>query len=203
MHSSADTSPPPSVIARLRAGRDESGYETAVQFLWDKYFIRMLYLARKKLGSARSPARDEEDIAVSAFKSFCMGMQSGKYQHNHSPDLWPLLVSITINKAIDHFRRANRLKRGGGFEQVTNEIDQLVLRQESPEMQMIAAETLEQLFVALDNTADPNLRTLATLRLQDTPPAEMARQLACTIRTVQRKLKTIQAIWQSLEPPGT
>lgn len=203
MSPSTNSSASSPVIARLRAGRDASGYETAVGLLWEKYFLRMMLLARRKLAGAANRGKDEEDIAVSAFKSFCMGMQAGKYEHSQEHDLWPLLVTITINKSIDHLRHENRLKRGGGQDQVAGAIEELISGEETPELQLVASETLEQLFIALDNTGDADLRTIATLRLENTPPTVIAQQLDCTIRTVQRKLKTIQAIWHSLDAPST
>lgn len=203
MSPSINSSSSSPVVARLRAGRDASGYETAVGLLWEKYFLRMMLLARKKLAGAANHGKDEEDIAVSAFKSFCMGMQAGKYEHSQEHDLWPLLVTITINKSIDHLRHENRLKRGGGQDQVAGAIEELISGEETPELQLVAAETLEQLFIALDNTGDADLRAIATLRLENTPPATIAQQLDCTIRTVQRKSKTIQAIWHSLDAPST
>ena len=41
--------------------------------LWDTYFLRMVEVAR--LEAPRHPDRmaDEEDVALSAFKSFCRG----------------------------------------------------------------------------------------------------------------------------------
>ena len=191
------------VISRLRAGRDQSGYETAVGLLWEKYFLRMMLLARKKLAGAHNRAKDEEDIAVSAFKSFCAGMQAGKYEHGQENDLWPLLVTITINKSIDHLRHENRAKRGGRHERSADAIEELITAEATPELQLVAHETLEQLFAALDNTKDPSLRILATLRLNNEPPAIIAQQLGCTLRTIQRKLKTIQAIWQTLHASAT
>lgn len=199
----ADNSTLAQVIASLRAGRDQSGYETAVGLLWDRYFLRMMLLARKKLAGAHNRAKDEEDIAASAFKSFCAGMQAGKYQHGQEHDLWPLLVSITIHKSIDHLRHENRAKRGGGQDRIAAAIDELISTNETPELQLVASETLEQLFMALDNTGDPALRSLAMLRLENESSNEIARQLGCTLRTVQRKLKTIQAIWQTLDAHST
>ncbi len=60
------------VIARLRA----DAMQAVMRRLWsvmEKYFLRMMLLARKKLAGAANRGQDEEDIAVSAFKSFCMG----------------------------------------------------------------------------------------------------------------------------------
>ena len=54
----------------LRAGEDE-----AARRLWDRYFDRLVSLARSELRARRREAvEDEEDAALNAFDSFCRGM---------------------------------------------------------------------------------------------------------------------------------
>ena len=52
-------------------GQLQTGDPAAAQLLWDRYFRRMVGLARKKLEGAKRGAADEEDVALSAFDSFC------------------------------------------------------------------------------------------------------------------------------------
>ena len=52
-------------LAQLQAGD-----RTAAQKLWERYFQRLVGLARKKLQGMPRRAADEEDIALSAFASF-------------------------------------------------------------------------------------------------------------------------------------
>src|SRR5262249_22795994 len=60
-------------IDELKAGED-----AAVQPLWERYFARLVRLARAKLRVARRGAsEDEEDAALSAFNSFCAGVARG------------------------------------------------------------------------------------------------------------------------------
>lgn len=182
------------------------GESRAMTRLWDLYFSRMVGVARRKMAGARRQARDEEDIALSAFRSFCLGLRGGRFAGTERGiDLWPLLVTLTINKAIDHLRRENRKKRGGGgsAESVggaavpSRELDELLARDPSPGLQLIADESFARLLDALDDSGDGQLRTIALLRLEDTSTAGIAAQLGCTVRSVQRKLKTIRAIWEA------
>ena len=47
-------------------------------------------------------AADEEDVALSAFDSFCRGAQRGRFpQLDDRDNLWRLLVVITSRKAVD------------------------------------------------------------------------------------------------------
>ncbi len=184
----------PELLELLRA--DD---ERAVSALWEQYFKRMLFVARKKLGGAQRRVRDEEDIALSAFKSFCLGIRKGRFAtRGEDCDLWPLLVTITINKTIDHLRRENRQKRSSENE-VAAYATELLSVEDAPELQMITDESFEKLLAALDATGDLDLKRLALLKLENCSSAELASELGCTVRTVQRKLKTIREIWQAEE----
>lgn len=192
-----------SLLLHLREGDGQ-----AVAKLWERYFERMLNVARRKLGGAHRRVRDEEDIALSAFKSFCAVVQRGRFDRSAGDDLWPLLVSMTINKAIDHLRHSNRLKRtaqstadSGANGNIDNEllVAQLLANDPSPEFQLMADESMAKLMKGLDETGDPSLRTLAIMRLEDSSHETIASMLGCTVRTVQRKLQTIRALWQAMD----
>jgi hypothetical protein len=57
------------------------GNDSAPQRLWERYFARMVELARAGLRSLgrRDAAGDEEDTALSAFDSFCAGVARGRF----------------------------------------------------------------------------------------------------------------------------
>ncbi len=182
------------LLDHLRAGDDR-----AVSALWERYFKRMLFVARKKLGGAQRKARDEEDIALSAFKSFCLGFQKGRFESTGGDcDLWPLLVTLTINKTIDHLRHENRKTRAPAVDTPAT-VEDLLSSEFAPELQLIADESFAKLLAALDKTGDASLRSLALLKLENQPAAQIASELGCTVRTVQRKLQTIRSIWQVIE----
>src|SRR5262245_44658550 len=54
------------------------GDEAAVQRLWERYFRRLVGLARKRLADAPRRVADEEDVAFSAFDSFCRNAEGGR-----------------------------------------------------------------------------------------------------------------------------
>ncbi len=82
--------------------------------LWNTYFLRMVKVARCKLHGAPGRMADEEDVALSAFKSFCRGTRDGRFPQLHEhEDPWPLLLALTTHKAIDLVRYERRVKRGG------------------------------------------------------------------------------------------
>src|SRR5439155_971509 len=97
-------------IDRLKAGDPD-----AAQKLWERYFRRLVGLARKRLRAAPRRAADEEDVALSAFDSFCRGAEQDRFPQLHDRlDLWQLLVLVTARKAVDLAQHERRQKRGGG-----------------------------------------------------------------------------------------
>ena len=61
-------------IDRLKAGDP-----AAARKLWERYFHRLVSLARKKLQNTPRRAVDEEDVAQSAFASFWRRAQQGQF----------------------------------------------------------------------------------------------------------------------------
>ena len=78
-------------IVQLKAGN-----QAAAQELWEDYFQRLVRLARRRLRGRSRRAADEEDVALSAFDSFCRGAEQGRFPRLTDRDnLWRLLVVIT------------------------------------------------------------------------------------------------------------
>ena len=148
---------------------------------------------------------DEEDVALSAFQSFCDGITRGQFPHlEDRDDLWRLLATITTRKVIGTLRHESRRKRGGG--KVLGEsavIDandpgaegmaQFLSREPSAEAATEFAEAYDSLFERL---ADPTLKFIALRKLEGRTTDEVATELGTTRRTVDRKLGLIRALWQ-------
>src|SRR5438477_5346017 len=93
----------------------EAGDRDAAGGLWEAYYRRLVGLARGKLRDLPRRAADEEDVALSAFDSFCRGAEQGRFPRLDDRDnLWRLLVVITERKACDLVQHEHRQKRGGG-----------------------------------------------------------------------------------------
>ena len=93
----------------------KAGDEADIQRLWDRYFQRLVRLAGAKLPGHCRRAFDEEDVALSAFQSFCDRAGQGQFpQLSDRDDLWRLLATLTVRKAVLMMRHQTRQKRGGG-----------------------------------------------------------------------------------------
>jgi len=182
-----------------------AGDRDAARHLWERYFQRLVGLARKKLqGRARRMA-DEEDVALSAFDSFCQGAEAGQFlQLTDRASLWPLLVVITARKASNLIQYENRQKRGGGT--VLGEealvgldssspggMDQFLGKEPTPEFAAQVAEEYEHLLAIL---GDAQLQDVARWKIEGLTNDEIAVKLNCVPRTIERKLHTIRSIWE-------
>ena len=62
-------------IGNLKQGDDEAALQ-----LWERYFQRLVQLARHKLGTTPRRVADEEDVALSVFRRLCDGAQDGRFE---------------------------------------------------------------------------------------------------------------------------
>jgi DNA-directed RNA polymerase specialized sigma24 family protein len=154
-------------------------------------------LARKKLGLRSRRSADEEDVALSAFKSLCLGAAGGRFPQLRDRDgLWPLLVALTAHKAQDLVKYERRLKRGGdrrpeSLSAAGAGLGEALSREPTPEFSAMVAENCARLLERLD----PAPRQIAQLKLEGHTNPEIAQRLDCGLRTVERRLELIRRIW--------
>jgi DNA-directed RNA polymerase specialized sigma24 family protein len=180
----------------------QAGDPAAAQQLWERYFRRLVGLARTRLRGAPRRAADEEDVALSAFDSFCRSALEGRFPQLHDRDnLWRLLVVITARKAAHLFRDEVHRKRGGApVPGAAAEVgpEQALSREPSPEF---AAEVAEECRRLLGRLADRELEAVALLRMEGYSVEEVAVRLGCAPRSVKRKLALIRTIWEKEVAP--
>jgi DNA-directed RNA polymerase specialized sigma24 family protein len=183
----------------------KAGDEAAAQMLWQRYFQRLVALARAKLQGVPRRAEDEEDAALSAFDSFCRGAEQGRFPQLRSrDDLWRLLVLITARKAADLAEREGRLKRGGGQVRGDSALvdpaasgaqagwEQIAGHEPTPEF---AAQAVEEYRRLLKQLGDDELRSIAVWKMEGLTNQEIAARLGCALPTVERRLRVIRKMW--------
>jgi DNA-directed RNA polymerase specialized sigma24 family protein len=188
----------------LWLGPLKDGDEAAIRKLWHEYYERLVALARAKLRGVRRRAADEEDVALSAFDSFCRGAEAGRFpQLGGRDDLWRLLVTLTARKAHDLAQAERRLKRGGGrvrgdsvFAPTAGDTDrgwaEVAGTEPTPEFAAQAAEECRRLLALLDND---ELRSIAVWKMEGLTNPEIAARLGCAVPTVERRLRLIRKTW--------
>lgn len=183
----------------------KNGQPLAAQKLWESYFQRMVDLARRKLEGSPRSAADEEDVALSAFKSFCLRARKGQFTRlTDRENLWPLLMAITANKSVDLIRRHNSQKRGGASpdgeaEWQQHPLSELISAAPDPQFAAQLAEELQNLIAVLDSAGDPNLKQIALRKMEGESNQEIADKMGCARRTIERKLHLIGSLWAQTE----
>ncbi len=185
----------------------EAGDQDAAGLLWTYCYPRLLRHARHRLPERMRRVLDEEDVALSAFKSLCLRAAQGSFgEIQDRQELWRLLLCIATRKAQGYVRHETRQKRGGG--KVCGEsifapgdssngdagIDQIPQGASVAETPEEFAQQCQDLFDAL---ADEALQTIAMLRMEGYRVDEIAERVGCARRSVERRLNLIRTIWQA------
>jgi DNA-directed RNA polymerase specialized sigma24 family protein len=182
-------------IDGLRAGEP-----AASRNLWEKFLHRLVELARARLRAIPRRAADEEDVALSAFDSFCRGAEQGRFPRlNDRDDLWQVLLVLTQRKAIDLIQHEQRRKRDWRRTELA-ESDGLPLAalagsEPDPAFAAQVAEECQRLLGAL---ADERLRVLAVRKMEGCTNEEIAVERHCSLATVERRLRLIRKEWEAI-----
>src|SRR5262249_39192821 len=154
----------------------------------------------KKLRDSPPRAADAEDVALSAFDSFCRHAQDGRFPQLADRDsLWRILVVMTARKADHLLRDEARQKRGGGAvvraeaDSSSSELpffEQMLSREPTPELAACMAEEYRRL---LDALADKELEAVVIARMEGYTIEEIARKLDYAPRSIKRKLRMVRS----------
>ena len=193
------------LIRRLKDGDTRAEGE-----LFRRYFSRLTRLAQARLPARLGRVEDEEDVAASALESFFAAIRRGKFSDIHQRDqLLGLLLTFARRKSADRVQRYCAAKRGGG-----------AVRGESAFASGSRPGTLDGLFeagepgpeeeaalhdalrVGLDALEEP-FRKVAVLWIEGCSQRQIAGELGVSLRTVERRLRSIRGKWERLFAPGT
>ena len=185
----------------------KNGDSAAAQRLWERYFPKLILLAQQHIRSRGVPRAmaDEEDVALSAIDSFCRAARNGRFPDLADRDgLWRLLLRMTTRKVVDLARHETRERRGGArgrsepaqnlAESAPGErgLDGLIGDEPTPEFAAMMADQCRRLLELLE----PDLQLLATAKMEGYSNQEIAGQLGCSVRTVERRLYLIRRKWE-------
>lgn len=169
------------------------GDREGVDPIFVRYFGRLAALAANKLRMRPDLAGMEEDVALSALKSLCLGAEKGRYSKvNDRDDLWRLLACMTVRKTIDLMR-----KRGMGLALDENDYERLFAQELSP---ADLVEVNEHIEMMLNKLEDPTFQKIVLWKVEGYSNREIAERLSTVERTVERKLHRIRLLWQDMKP---
>ncbi|WP_179957537.1 ECF-type sigma factor [Exilibacterium tricleocarpae] len=176
-------------IDGLRAGEKE-----ASEYVWKQYYQKLLTIAGQRLTNSSKVMSDEEDVVVSAFKSFFRAVHENRASElNSEDDIWRLLITLTARKAIKQLRYESRAKRDSK-KQHSNDadiIDNLVCPEPSAEFLMMMADEYRELNARL---LDDDMRLIVLRKLEGYSNTEVAQLLNINLRTVQRRLIVVRSL---------
>ena len=169
-----------------------------------RYLEQLARVARRHLSANTRRAADEEDVALSVLDSVFGAVRDGRYpdlQDRHG--LWPLLVKMTVCKALKQQRRELAQKRGGGevrgdstFHETAEDhrlsFDDFAGTEPFPDTIVELREVTAHLMAQLENDS---LRLVAQRKLEGYTNAEIAKELGSGLRTIERKLMRIRSNW--------
>jgi DNA-directed RNA polymerase specialized sigma24 family protein len=191
----------PQSVSQLIDALQKEDVSVAQTALWRRYYTELVRRVSQRLGRQFRRAADEEDVALSTMDSFLCGMREGRFPDlRNRKELWNLLLTIADRKVIKHRKREKSAKRGGGtvvsmtclatdVADGAVQFDPIDAGPTEEELAIVVAEMTEGL-------GDRVLRLIAVRRLQGFTDQEIAAELGVTERTVIRKRRRIQAIWQ-------
>jgi DNA-directed RNA polymerase specialized sigma24 family protein len=179
------------------------GNKSAATPIWDRYYERLVNLACARLRNSRRREADEEDVAISAFQSFCAGVTAGRFPDlSNRDELWSLLVTITARKAVAQLRReyAQKRNREVGESAVTPPdastdragLDWVTSDEPTPDAVVAFDEDFRR---NLSLLGDDSLRQVVTKKLEGYNNLEIAEQLGCAPGTIQRRWNRIKEKW--------
>jgi RNA polymerase sigma factor (sigma-70 family) len=168
----------------------EGGSSSAVRPLLTAYFDRLVLLARKRLQNLPGLGGYEEDLALRSFHSVCQRLRDPERPLNLGgrDDLWRLLATRTVSRAIDLIRRHHPEEVPGD-----QDLTHLLTREPTPEE---AAEVADECRRLLDLLEEPELRQIALWKVEGYTNEEIAARLDCVTRTIERKVRRIRLMWK-------
>jgi DNA-directed RNA polymerase specialized sigma24 family protein len=186
----------------------KQGDREAVQPLWERYFTRLVHLARTWF--PRTPttgAASAEDVALDAFATFCRRAEEDGFSRLFDrDDLWQILVALAFRKRCNQIQYEKRKRRrpAGGRVYVASALERdegeagallsnMLGREPEPSLAVQAAEECRRLLAQLE---DEQLRQIAQWKVEGFTNEEIAAKLGRAVPTVERKLARIRRLWE-------
>jgi RNA polymerase sigma factor (sigma-70 family) len=162
----------------------------------ERYLRRLVGLVHERLRHKMPRgAADEEDVALSAFHSFCRRAEQGQFPRlDDREDLWEVLMMIALRKAVDLLGHESRKRRDW---RRTEALEDDAPEPFSPEPDpALAAEVADQLRHLLGLLPDEQIRAIAVRRMEGHTNKEIAALVGCSLTTVERRLPIIRKRWK-------
>jgi len=184
----------------------QRGEDRAFDTFFQEHYERLVRFAKKKIGSFPLRTFDEEDLALSAMNSLFDGLRENLIEAQSSVELWRILVSIVNRKLINLRQKVFAQKRGGGNVRgdsiwVQTGENNLFHEQQDPRLDVApdaSIELLETTDMLFQQLEDDTQRKIARLMLEGYRIDDIATELDCVRRTIERKIARIRELWSEV-----
>lgn len=175
----------------------QEGDHCAADIIFERYLERLTRLARSRISPRFFSRFDEEDVVLSAFRSFFLGARKGQFSIRRSGDLWRLLVKMTLHKLYRKVAHHNAGKRSVEFEESGDDDGNLIKwccsHEPTPDEAVAFSENMEMMMASFSEEQ----RIVFELRLQGEKIEEIAEEVQLSERTVRRFLSSIRESLQA------
>ncbi len=176
-----------SLIERIRGGDDD-----AATALYERYADRVKWFVQSRASDQLKHQVEPEDIVQSIFKSVFRGMESRGYEAPEGGTLWHLIAVVAIHKVRKNVSRRlaamRDVRRTESLESL--DFEQAGAFESKQEMEVAVREAIECL--------SPQEQTVVNLRMQNYSVEEIAKQIGCSPRTVERRLQQVRVALSEL-----
>jgi DNA-directed RNA polymerase specialized sigma24 family protein len=173
----------------------KQGDELALTNLHRRYWPQLVALARQRLQASPIPS-DEEDVAQQAFFGFYEAIKHQRVPRlENRHQFLALLSHIIACKACNRVRHELSQRKGSG--RVRGEPGFIELIEDANHTPLQEA-ILRDCYQKYVGELPEGLRRYAELFLQGHTRQEIARQIGCVDRTVDRKIMLLKQYWQNV-----
>ncbi|MEM6471176.1 MAG: sigma-70 family RNA polymerase sigma factor [Planctomycetota bacterium] len=180
--------PNESVDFQMFLRRLQAGDSDASKKLFDDYSRKLIRLAADNIHPALLKRFDGEDVVQSVFRSFYRRQEEGRFQIEHSQQLWQLLVTLTLCKTRSHARRHTAEQRDATADRAVPD-ENLIFDRQPSDVEALAL--WEEISVVLDGLPD-RAAEIISMRLEGRTRSEIAGKLNLSRQSIHRILKLIQ-----------
>ena len=163
------------------------GDQDAARQIVERYFDRLLVLARRRISQRLASRVDPEDIVQSVFRTFFVRLKDGQFVFEDEDDLCKLLMRITLHKTLRQVAFHKAAKRDPNLE--TNQGD----------------DHREQLLTLLDREPSPRPRSRSSTSW-NTSSTNLSRRRAgsskCASRDSNDEIARELGVIRPQDPPG-